>query len=393
MSWTAPTNTGGSAITKYTVTPFIGATAQTPTTVTGSPPATSTTVTGLTNGTTYTFTVSATNATGTGPASSPSNAVTPSPPPTVTSVTPAAGATGVAVSVAPTATFSQAVVPNTVSFTLQDSGGNAVAGAVSFNAGNTVATFTPTSSLAASTTYTATVSGAQNATGTPMASPFGVELHDQRPQCPCSVWQNGTPTGAVDAPDTTAVNLGLQFRASSSGFVTGVRFYKEVDNTGRTSAACGVRPGRCWRRARSAVSPPSGWQELAFSSPVAITANTTYVVSYHTDAGHYALTSSGLASAVTNGPLTALASGGVYAYGSANAFPSNTFNASNYWVDVVYYADRGNHAADGDDCDAGRGVDGVAVSVAPTATFSQAVVPSTVSFTVKDSGGTRWRVR
>jgi hypothetical protein len=39
---------------------------------------------------------------------------------------------------------------------------------------------------------------------------------------------------------------------------------------------------------------------------------------------------------VTNGPLTALAGGGVYAYGSGNAFPSNTFNASNYWVDVVY---------------------------------------------------------
>jgi hypothetical protein len=80
----------------------------------------------------------------------------------------------------------------------------------------------------------------------------------------------------------------------------------------------------------------SGWQELDFSSPVTITAGTTYVTAYHTDVGHYAFTSSGLSSAVTNGPLTALASGGVYAYGSANAFPSNSFNASNYWVDVVY---------------------------------------------------------
>jgi len=69
---------------------------------------------------------------------------------------------------------------------------------------------------------------------------------------------------------------------------------------------------------------------------VAVTAGTTYVASYHTDTGHYALTSNGLSSAVTNGPLTALASGGVYAYGSGNAFPSLTFNASNYWVDVVY---------------------------------------------------------
>ena len=121
--WTAPSN-GGSTITKYTVTPFIGATAQTPVTVTGNPPATSTTVTGLTNGTAYTFTVSATNAVGTGPVSSPSNAVTPTLAPTVTGVTPASGATGVAVSAAPTATFSQAVVPNTVTFTVQGLGRN-----------------------------------------------------------------------------------------------------------------------------------------------------------------------------------------------------------------------------------------------------------------------------
>src|SRR5215468_2729035 len=51
VSWTAPSNNGGSTITKYTVTPFIGSTAQTPVTVTGSPPASSTTVPGLTNGT------------------------------------------------------------------------------------------------------------------------------------------------------------------------------------------------------------------------------------------------------------------------------------------------------------------------------------------------------
>ena len=82
---------------------------------------------------------------------------------------------------------------------------------------------------------------------------------------------------------------------------------------------------------------------------MAITAGTTYVASYHTNAGHYAVTRSGLASAVTNGPLTALAGGGVYAYGSANAFPSNTYNSSNYWVDVVYSQIGRQHAAGGDE--------------------------------------------
>ena len=69
------------------------------------------------------------------------------------------------------------------------------------------------------------------------------------------------------------------------------------------------------------MRPRSGWQELDFSAPVAVTAGTTYVASYFTSAGHYAATQNGLASAVTNGPLTALAGGGVYAYGVVEHLP------------------------------------------------------------------------
>ena len=76
VSWTAPAN-GGSVITRYTVVPYIGGTAQTARTVTGTPPAASLVVTGLTNGTAYTFTVMATNAVGNGAVSAPSTAVTP----------------------------------------------------------------------------------------------------------------------------------------------------------------------------------------------------------------------------------------------------------------------------------------------------------------------------
>jgi hypothetical protein len=75
--WSAPAD-GGSPITSYTVTPYVGSIALTPTVVTGNPPATGATVTGLTNGTTYTFAVTATNAVGTGPASAPYAPVTPS---------------------------------------------------------------------------------------------------------------------------------------------------------------------------------------------------------------------------------------------------------------------------------------------------------------------------
>ena len=81
---------------------------------------------------------------------------------------------------------------------------------------------------------------------------------------------------------------------------------------------------------------------------MSITAGTTYVASYLTTTGHYAVTSGGLSSAVTNGPLTALANGGVYAYGSSTTFPTNTYSGSNYWVDVVYQQDYQPAGRDGD---------------------------------------------
>ena len=77
------------------------------------------------------------------------------------------------------------------------------------------------------------------------------------------------------------------------------------------------------------------------AQPVAVTAGTPYVVSYHTDTGHYSATGSAFANGgVTNGPLTALADGaagsnGLFLYGSGG-FQTGSVGSGNYWVDVVY---------------------------------------------------------
>jgi hypothetical protein len=89
------------------------------------------------------------------------------------------------------------------------------------------------------------------------------------------------------------------------------------------------------------VKPPAAGSRSTLSSPVPINANTTYVVSYHTKKGFYSSDVNYFVNAQTSGPLTALASGssggnGVYAYGSASTFPTNTYNPSNYWVDIVF---------------------------------------------------------
>ena len=66
------------------------------------------------------------------------------------------------------------------------------------------------------------------------------------------------------------------------------------------------------------------------------------MASYHTNVGHYSDDVNYFAGkGVDSPPLHAPADGvsgfnGVYAYGSSSNFPSNGWNSSNYWVDVVF---------------------------------------------------------
>ncbi|HEX3975509.1 MAG TPA: fibronectin type III domain-containing protein [Solirubrobacteraceae bacterium] len=136
VSWTAPDN-GGSAITSYTVTPYIGAVAQPTTVVNGNPAATHATVTGLTNGTAYTFTVTATNSVGTSPASAPSNAVTPNAQPAPGFVQQASGHSGTTSSLAVTLPSNTLTGDRLVVETGIWSSGSATAKSVTDSAGHT----------------------------------------------------------------------------------------------------------------------------------------------------------------------------------------------------------------------------------------------------------------
>ncbi len=160
-------------------------------------------------------------------------------PPTITLTNPADAATGVALNAPVNATFSETMDPLTLStatFTVQPSGsplGPLVLGSVTYDALTNIATFTPSSPLTASTSYTATITGAKDLAGDPLVA--GLVPNP---------WTFTTGTGLAPG----AVNLG-----SASTF--GIMATSAITNTGAATmingdvsldpgTSCGLLPAQ-----------------------------------------------------------------------------------------------------------------------------------------------------
>ncbi|WP_207225029.1 DUF4082 domain-containing protein [Rivibacter subsaxonicus] len=210
-----------------------------------------------------------------------------------------------------------------------------------------------------------------------------------------TIWPaSAVPTNISDS-DTAAVNLGVKFTSDQNGFITGIRFYKGVTNTGTHVGTLWTAGGQQLASATFVNETASGWQQVNFANPVAITAGTVYVASYLAPNGRYAGDNGYFASAgVDSPPLRALRDGasggnGVYVYGPSTAFPAATYQSSNYWVDVVFSttapADLTPPAVTSISPASGAG--GVATSAVVSATFDEAMDPATINLGTFDLRG------
>jgi hypothetical protein len=191
-------------------------------------------------------------------------------------------------------------------------------------------------------------------TSPPPTSPPPTSPPPVSPPTVDTIFGNGAPSASQQnvndshIPAARGVEVGVKFTSDVAGYVTGVRFYKGSLDTGVHTGELWSSSGQLLATVTFTNETASGWQQALFSTPVAITANTVYVVSYHTTAGYLAYTPNTLAtSGVDNSPLHALENStnspdGVYVYG-ASAFPS-LYNgqAPNYWVDVDFQTSVGS---------------------------------------------------
>jgi methionine-rich copper-binding protein CopC len=256
---------------------------------------------------------------------------------TVSSTTPGNQATGVRVGTSIVMNFNKPIKSGSATFTLTGPSG-AIAGSTSLNSTGKVLTFTPSSALSAATSYTASVSGAVSTGGVVMTgSDTWSFVTSGVADCPCSIFESDATPANPDVSDSSGVELGVQFQADTNGYITGIRFYKGTGNTGTHTGTLWTSTGTQLATGTFGNETASGWQTLTFSTPVAVTAGTTYVAGYYAPNGNYAADGGFFNQQYDNSPLHALSGqNGLYLYGSSAQFPTQSYNSTNYYVDVVF---------------------------------------------------------
>ena len=130
----------------------------------------------------------------------------------------------------------------------------------------------------------------------------------------------------------------MRFQSTKAGWVTQIRFYKGTGATGSHTGSLWTTSGQRLAAVQFTNETATGWQTATLAQPVAITANTQYVVSYTAPSGRYSQTSGFFTTARTSGLLQAPANGGSTVNGvsgAAGAYPGSGAGGANFWVDVV----------------------------------------------------------
>ncbi len=222
------------------------------------------------------------------------------------------------------------------------------------------------------------------------------------PPCPCNVFTSAQPSTTPGLyVQTGGIEVGMRFKADQNGYISGARFYKISGMTGTHTASIWDSMGNRLAQATFTSESATGWQQINFS-PIAVTANSLYTVSVFMADGNYAATSNFFMTDINNSPLIAPNDGttydglgnrgqGDYNDSGSSRYPTQTYNATNYWVDVSYVASLSSAAPQISSQTPVPNATNVSVGdVDITATFDKPMDGNTINsntFMVKDASG------
>ncbi|WP_410001492.1 DUF4082 domain-containing protein, partial [Rhizobium leguminosarum] len=238
--------------------------------------------------------------------------------------------------VLPTTTFTDVDSGETLTYAATAADGTALPAWLAFNATTRTFSGTPTTSGTYGVRVTATDLGGLAANET-----FNITATVA--PATYSLFNASSTPAQTNLNDGQQLEVGVKFQSNVVGDITAIKFYRSANDNGQNVVDLWTTTGTRLATATFTNTTASGWQTVNFTTPVTIAANTTYIASYHTT-GAYVATNNFYTTAVTSGPLTAQSTttaggNGVYAYGGSattGIFPNATFNAANYWADVVF---------------------------------------------------------
>ncbi len=152
-----------------------------------------------------------------------------------------------------------------------------------------------------------------------------------------TIFTNQVPAATAGDRDLP-YELGTKFKTTVGARVLKVRVYASASEIGEHTV-------RLWRVADSTLiagpyawtfpTGTEGWKEFALPTPVVIAGNTDHIVAVTngTDQWYYG-TEGAFDSPINNGPLVTFVGSGVYTT-TLGAMPTQTWNNSNYYRDVV----------------------------------------------------------
>lgn len=259
-----------------------------------------------------------------------------------------------------------------------------LAGTATLSADRSTVTWTPSAQLPAGTDVTVSLTDVVSSDGAVLpAQSWSFRTRS------AETLQNQTLLGdlvpdVATVDDGAPVELGMSFTPSRDGTIKAIRFFKGAGNDGTHTGSIWSMAGGRLATVTFTGESESGWQSATLAEPLAVTAGTTYVVSYFAPQGHYAVTSGFFGTPLTKGDLSApAANNGRYLYAAGGGFPAYTFDAANYFVDVLF--ERAPAVLSVQDRSPAPGAGSVSLSARPSATLS-APLASGWSMTLSRSG-------